>query len=163
LLEKGRIDLLFEVGEIQDVDGSNQYGIVDLPAVLLDLFQLLEGAGVGEDLVDAVLRLFLLLEVLVFAGDVGVPPGEVAGHLEAAATALGILVPPGRRTVVILRPRGLPWDSLFVEQGQATAIAQLGREEAAATARALFHALESWAGGGLGRMVALALPDDRGF
>ncbi|MFN4260014.1 MAG: hypothetical protein ACK4RK_12030 [Gemmataceae bacterium] len=35
---------------------------------------------------------------------------------EAGAAALGILVPPGRRTIVILRPRSLPWDLLLARQ-----------------------------------------------
>ena len=40
------------------------------------------GVLVGEERVDLVLGLFLALEVLVLAGDVGVPPGAVGGDLE---------------------------------------------------------------------------------
>lgn len=94
---------------------------------------------------------------------------------KASPNALGILVPPSvstaptgtararEVTVVILRPRALPWDLLLVESGESTVIAQLGREEAAQTARQLFHDLEACAEGANGRMVVLALPNKDGF
>ena len=50
--------------------------------LVLELFDLGEGCAVGEGLVDLVLGLFLAGEVLVLAGGVGVPPGEVGRDLE---------------------------------------------------------------------------------
>jgi hypothetical protein len=49
-------------------------------------------------------------------------------------TALGILVPPGRRTVLILRPRALAWDLLLTHPGPAAPFRELGRDEAEAAA-----------------------------
>src|SRR5438046_362163 len=64
----------------------------------------------------------------------------------AGATALGILVPPGSKTLVILRPRGLEWDLLPARWGGATRAApvfcQFGREEAALVARRFQQSLE---------------------
>jgi hypothetical protein len=64
----------------------------------------------------------------------------------AGAQALGILVPPGRQTLVILRPRSLPWDLLPARwDGDSTcppALCVFGRDEAAGIARRLQQALE---------------------
>src|SRR5215831_14183495 len=55
---------------------------------------------------------------------------QVEDH-HAAANALGILVPPGRRTVVILRPRALEWDLLAVHaQDGPPLLRQFDRGEA---------------------------------
>jgi hypothetical protein len=61
----------------------------------------------------------------------------------AGPTALGILVPPGPRTVVILRPRALEWDLLAVDP--ARGFCQFGRDEAAGVARGVLRALEQTA------------------
>ena len=53
----------------------------------------------------------------------------------AGPDALGILVPPARRTFVILRPRALPWDLLLLRDPEAEAFRELGRDEAHAAAR----------------------------
>jgi hypothetical protein len=86
----------------------------------------------------------------------------------AGAAALGILVPPARRTVVILRPRALAWDLLLLcrnggADGATVAIHELGRDEAAAAARRLFHALEAWSAAGRGRMKVVPSPDGAGY
>lgn len=74
----------------------------------------------------------------------------------AGPDALGILVPPGRRTVVILRPRSLAWDLVLLRDRENATFRELGRDEAATTARLLFRALECWAAGGPGRVRAVA-------
>jgi len=64
----------------------------------------------------------------------------------AGASALGILVPPGANTLVILRPRGLDWDLLPARwEGDARVpplFCQFGREEAAQVARRFYRILE---------------------
>lgn len=64
----------------------------------------------------------------------------------AGSTALGILVPPGAATLVILRPRGLEWDLLPArwtgDVGCAPAFCQFTREEAARLAQGLPQSLE---------------------
>lgn len=71
----------------------------------------------------------------------------------AAANALGILVPPGARTVVILRPRSLGWDLLPAawdgDPAMAPAFCVFGRDEAAQLARRLQKALEDAAARGV--------------
>jgi hypothetical protein len=64
----------------------------------------------------------------------------------AGATALGILVPPGAKTLVILRPRGLEWDLLPArwagDAGTPPVFCRFDRDEAALVARRLHQALE---------------------
>jgi hypothetical protein len=73
---------------------------------------------------------------------------------QAGPRALGLLVPPGRRTLVIVRPRSLPWDLLVVHShrrtGPTTTFRDFGREEAAAASDGLCLALQEWAAGGPG-------------
>jgi hypothetical protein len=69
---------------------------------------------------------------------------------DAGPQALGILVPPGRRTVVILRPRSLPWDLLALEPGleerQPAVFAGWERNQAAIIARRTQESLTKNAG-----------------
>src|SRR5207248_7068368 len=69
---------------------------------------------------------------------------------QAGPNALGILVPQGARTVVILRPRSLAWDLLplrpGMERAQPAVFCEWGRDEAAAVARRVQSALERGAG-----------------
>src|SRR5581483_4973917 len=71
----------------------------------------------------------------------------------AGAQALGILVPPGRQTLVVLRPRSLPWDLLPArwdgDGSRPPALCAFGRDEAAGVARRLQQALERGAAGGV--------------
>jgi hypothetical protein len=55
----------------------------------------------------------------------------------AGPDALGILVPPGRRTVVILRPRAVAWDFLALKPGSEVpgSFCDFERDEAAGVAR----------------------------
>jgi hypothetical protein len=68
----------------------------------------------------------------------------------AGPRALGILVPPGQQTVVILRPRALLLDLLplrpGLEQVQPAVFCALGRDEAAGLARRAHDALARGAG-----------------
>jgi hypothetical protein len=63
---------------------------------------------------------------------------------QAGAEALGILIPPARRTFVILRPRSLPWDLLLC-RGEEPAFREMGHDEASAAAQALYRALRDGA------------------
>jgi hypothetical protein len=84
---------------------------------------------------------------------------------QAGPAALGVLIPPGRRTLVILRPRALAWDLLIVHSdrrsGPTTALREFGRAEAEAASEGLFLALEKWSGGGPGEIEAV--PAGEGF
>jgi hypothetical protein len=77
---------------------------------------------------------------------------------QAGPDALGILIPPSRRTFVILRPRGLPWD-LLLARGEDLKFRELSHDEASAAAQGLFRALRDWAGGGGGAIDVQAGPD----
>ena len=65
---------------------------------------------------------------------------------QAAADALGILVPPGARTLVVLRPRTLGYDLLPVrwngDPASPPTFCTFGRDEAAHVARQLGQLLE---------------------
>jgi len=81
---------------------------------------------------------------------------------KAGPEALGILIPPGSRTVVVVRPRALPWDLLLIEPlTDATAAIRFrdfAREEAEATAEAFARALDEWGAGGTGGVEAALAP-----
>jgi len=65
----------------------------------------------------------------------------------AGAHSLGILVPHGAKTLVIVRPRSLPWDLLPArwdgDRGKPPQFCVFTRDEAAAVARRLVAFLES--------------------
>jgi hypothetical protein len=86
---------------------------------------------------------------------------------QAGPRAVGLLAPPGRRTLVIVRPRALPWDLLVVHShprtGPTTTFRDFGREEAAAATEGLCRALEEWTRGGPGRVEAVAVPGGEGY
>src|SRR4051794_2585541 len=73
----------------------------------------------------------------------------------AGAASLGIQVPPGAKTLVILRPHGLEWDLLPArwagDAGTAPDFCQFGRDEAVLVARQLQQFLED----GVARGVSL--------
>jgi hypothetical protein len=81
----------------------------------------------------------------------------------AGPAALGILVPPGRRTFLIVRPRSLPWDLLLLRADTPSAFRELHRDEANSLAQELYHALGNWSGGAAGRIEEVASPDGFGF
>lgn len=72
----------------------------------------------------------------------------------AGPQALGILVPPGKRTFVILRPRALPVDVVLCREANDLTFAQLTHDEASAAAQGLFRALREWSAGGSGTIAA---------
>jgi hypothetical protein len=82
---------------------------------------------------------------------------------QAGPAALGLLTPPGQRTLVILRPRALAWDLLVVHSdrrsGPTTTFREFGRAEAEAASEGLFLALEKWSGGGAGSVEAVPAGD----
>ena len=65
----------------------------------------------------------------------------------AGPTALGILVPPGAKTLVIVRPRALEWDLLPAhwdgDHAHAPRLCTFTRDEAATLARQLVQDLET--------------------
>jgi hypothetical protein len=79
----------------------------------------------------------------------------------AGPKALGILVPPGRRTFLILRPRSLPWD--LVAARADGAFREMSREEADAAAADLARALDDCAAGGPGAVDSVGAPDGRAY
>jgi hypothetical protein len=78
---------------------------------------------------------------------------------QAGPAALGLLIPPGRRTVVILRPRALAWDLLIVHSdrrtGPTTTFREFSRAEAEAASEGLYLALEKWSAGGPGEIQSV--------
>jgi hypothetical protein len=90
------------------------------------------------------------------------PLRRVEDH-HAGPSALGILVPPGRRTFLIVRPRSLPWDLLLLRPDSATAFHELYREQAGRVAEALYEELANWPANAANRVEEIACPDERGF
>jgi hypothetical protein len=85
----------------------------------------------------------------------------------AGSTALGILVPPGPRTFVILRPRALDWDLLPLRPGleevSPAVFCTFEREEAAGVARRVQQALERGAGSLPNPVEVVATAPETGF
>jgi hypothetical protein len=84
---------------------------------------------------------------------------------QAGPTALGILVPPGRRTAVVVRPRSLPWDLLMIDDRDTSSIIRFrdfAREEAEAAAEAFAQALDECTAGCAGRIEIIPAPGSAG-
>jgi hypothetical protein len=78
---------------------------------------------------------------------------------EAGPDALGILVPPGRRTLVILRPRALDHDLVPLQESAEDGppgFAEIDHKEAPGLSQRLYRALEAAAERGTGRVEAVA-------
>lgn len=90
------------------------------------------------------------------------PLRRVEGH-RASPSALGILVPPGQRTFLIVRPRALSWDLLLLRPDSSNAFRELPRTEADRLALELFQALRHWSEGHSGHVEEVACPDGSGF
>jgi hypothetical protein len=86
---------------------------------------------------------------------------------QASRSALGILMPPGARTLVILRPRSLDWDLVPVhpddEPDQRTLFWEVNRDEGSGLVQELHRNLEDWAQGGLGRVEPVPAPGGIGY
>jgi hypothetical protein len=83
--------------------------------------------------------------------------------VRAGPDALGILVPPGRRTYLILRPRALAWDLVLLRQSEGATFWDMSPLEAETAALRLHRALEAWGRGTEGRVEPLANPDEPGW
>jgi hypothetical protein len=90
------------------------------------------------------------------------PLRRVEDH-QAGSSALGILVPPSRRTFVILRPRSLSWDLLLLQPNSLNTFRELPRAEADRLAHELYQALRHWSEGASGHVEEIACPDECGF
>jgi hypothetical protein len=77
----------------------------------------------------------------------------------AGPAALGILVPPGRRTFLILRPRSLSWDLVLLRAAEGQMFRDMRPDEAEVVSAALFRALTR-AGGGVEEAPC---PDSGGY
>jgi hypothetical protein len=82
---------------------------------------------------------------------------------KAGPSALGILVPPGRRTFLILRPRALAWDLLLLRPASVRTFRELAHAEADPLAHELFNALGQWAESASGHVEEVACPDGGGY
>ncbi len=90
------------------------------------------------------------------------PLRRVEGSL-AGPSALGILVPPGRRTFLILRPRALSWDLLLLRPDSVNAFREVSHVEADRLAHEMLQALRHWSEGASGHVEEIACPDGGGF
>ncbi len=90
------------------------------------------------------------------------PLRRVEGSL-AGPSALGILVPPGRRTFLILRPRALAWDLLLLRPDSVNAFREVPHAEADRLAHEILQALRHWSEGASGHVEEIACPDGGGF
>lgn len=85
----------------------------------------------------------------------------------AGAAALGILVPPGTRTLVVLRPRTLPWDLVPArwdgDAARPPSVCLFGRDEAAGVARRVQRALEHAVAGGVNPLQTIGDAQGRHF
>lgn len=90
------------------------------------------------------------------------PLRRVEGPL-AGPSALGILVPPGRRTFLILRPRVLSWDLLLLRPDSVNVFREVSHAEADCLAHEILEALRHWSEGASGHVEEMACPDGGGF
>lgn len=85
----------------------------------------------------------------------------------AGPTAVGVLVPPGKRTLVVVRPRALHWDLVLAQPGAdgkpGVGFQEMGRNFAGNAAQKLSQALIHWAEEGLGGAQTLPAPAGEGF
>jgi hypothetical protein len=94
------------------------------------------------------------------------PPFRTVHGGRAGPRAVGILVPPGNRTLVVLRPRALELDLVLVRRGPgdgAAGFMEMPRQQAGVDAQKLAQALVSWASGGAGQVEAFAADDGDGY
>jgi hypothetical protein len=81
---------------------------------------------------------------------------------QAGPTALGILIPPSRRTFLILRPRSLSFDLLCLQRPDETRFRELAHDEATAAAHQLYAGLREWSTDGAEIEIA-TYPADEGL
>jgi hypothetical protein len=84
----------------------------------------------------------------------------------ASASALGILVPPGRRTFLIVRPRSLTCDLLLLQAAEGTVFRVLSQPEGQDLSRELYRLLDAGpalAPSGGKRVELVAAADGKGL
>jgi hypothetical protein len=95
------------------------------------------------------------------------PPFRHVEGEQAGPNALGILIPPGHRTLVILRPRALDWDLLllspFGDQLTNAGVWELIKRQAESMAPKVQRALQDWASGGQGGPELVPLAEGGGY
>lgn len=74
----------------------------------------------------------------------------------AGPSAVGLLVPPGTKTILIVRPRSLGWDLVLTRSAANPAIREMNQDEGREAARALFDALVQWSQDGAGQTAPAA-------
>jgi hypothetical protein len=89
------------------------------------------------------------------------PFRRVAGD-KAGPTALGILIPPGLRTLVLVRPRAMDWDLLLLKPG-GNGFWEMPRGDAAALTPEVQRSLEGAAADGGGRMELIPRAPGAGY
>jgi hypothetical protein len=86
---------------------------------------------------------------------------------DAGPSAVGILIPPGRRTILIVRPRALAWDLLPLRSGldlvAASPFHEVGHQEAPGLAQELQRSLETWADDARGQVEVFSVPRGEGY
>lgn len=91
------------------------------------------------------------------------PPFRLVEGEEAGPHALGVLVPPGARTLVILRPRSLAWDLLllrgYTPQAPVISFWEVARAQAPALADQVRRAIESSASADGVHVFPVTVPD----
>jgi hypothetical protein len=95
------------------------------------------------------------------------PAFRTVNGRQAGPSALGILVPPGSRTVVVVRPRSLAVDLVMIRHDPDGAAAdgffEASRQAAGLEAQKLAHALMSCAASGTGRVEVLPAAESGTF
>lgn len=88
------------------------------------------------------------------------PPFRTVNGSRAGSHALGVLVPPGNRTLVVLRPRALPVDLVLVRRepdgSWGNGFVEAERMSAGLAAQKLQRALLDWADGSTVGQVQVA-------
>jgi len=95
------------------------------------------------------------------------PPFRTVNAGRAGPHSVGILVPPGSRTLVIVRPRALLVDLVMVRlspgNGHQSGFMEASRQEAGIEAQKLGQAIMSWAGGDAGRLEVVPAAEGPGY
>ena len=86
------------------------------------------------------------------------PLRRVEAH-RAGPSALGILAPPGGRTILILRPRSLSWDLLLLRPDSTHAFLELPRADAERLGQEMYRTLRQWSEDASGYIEEVACPD----
>ncbi len=82
---------------------------------------------------------------------------------EAGPDAVGMLLPPGRLTFLIIRPRALSSDLLLVQSATDSAFRPMSRDEATIVTQKVYRALERWLDQGDGQADPVPMPGNSAF